>query len=112
MHKFLIKLRRALEKKGLSETVATSVVGEYLLLTQPRSGRISNFILKVHAANVAHNIDVDEIWVGVDEEGDAWSDNMGGVRIDCTDLNVNAAIEKIVDRMLDFFGKVWFKNAV
>lgn len=57
------------------------------------------------AEGVAHNIDVDEIWAGRDSEGCPWSDNMGGVRIDCTGLTVTAAVQKIADKMASHFNE-------
>ena len=57
------------------------------------------------AKDVAHHLDIDEIWVGYDGEGCDWSDNMGGVRIDCTGLTVTAAVQKIADKMSDRFGE-------
>lgn len=43
-----------------------------------------------------HTIEVSEVWVGFDAEGDSWSDSMGGLSIDCTGLGWKSAIEKCV----------------
>lgn len=42
---------------------------------------------------------IEEVWVGYDAEGSCWSDHMGGTIVDCSGLNVQGAIEKIVDGM-------------
>lgn len=44
-----------------------------------------------------HQMMIEEIMVGYDSEGSRWSDHMGGTIVDCTGLNVQGAIEKIVD---------------
>ena len=46
-----------------------------------------------------HKMMVEEVMVGYDSEGSSWSDHMGGTIVDCTGLNVQGAIEKIVDGM-------------
>jgi hypothetical protein len=46
-----------------------------------------------------HKMMVEEIMVGFDSEGSPWSDHMGGTIVDCSGLNVQGAIEKIVDGM-------------
>lgn len=44
-----------------------------------------------------HQMMIEEIMVGYDSDGSRWSDHMGGTIVDCTGLNVQGAIEKIVD---------------
>ena len=46
-----------------------------------------------------HQMMIEEIMVGFDSEGSPWSDHMGGTVVDCSGLNVQGAIEKIVDGM-------------
>lgn len=46
-----------------------------------------------------HQMMIEEIMVGYDSEGSHWSDHMGGTIVDCSGLNVQGAIEKIVDGM-------------
>ena len=46
-----------------------------------------------------HQMMVEEIMVGFDSDGYHWSDHMGGTIVDCSGLNVQCAIEKIVDGM-------------
>lgn len=44
---------------------------------------------------------IEEIWVGYDEEGSPWSDHMGGVIVDCTDLKSKGSIDKIVEKFIE-----------
>ena len=59
---------------------------------------INESIISVHPAKT-HQMMVEEIMVGFDSEGYPWSDHMGGTIVDCSGLNVQCAIEKIVDGM-------------
>lgn len=59
---------------------------------------INESIISVHPAKT-HQMMVEEIMVGFDSEGYPWSDHMGGTIVDCSGLNVQGAIEKIVDGM-------------
>ena len=47
--------------------------------------------------NHKHHMLVMEIWYGYDAEGSVWSDNMGGLSIDCTGLNRIDAMTKLVE---------------
>ena len=46
-----------------------------------------------------HKMKIEEVWVGYDADGSCWSDHMGGTIVDCSGLNVQGAIEKIVNGM-------------
>lgn len=59
---------------------------------------INESIISVHPAKT-HQMMVEEIMVGFDSEGYPWSDHIGGTIVDCSGLNVQGAIEKIVDEM-------------
>lgn len=59
---------------------------------------INASVISVRPAKT-HQMMVEEIMVGFDSEGSPWSDHMGGTIVDCSGLNVQAAIEKIVDGM-------------
>lgn len=59
---------------------------------------INESIISVHPAKT-HQMMVEEIMVGFDSEGYPWSDHMGVTIVDCSGLNVQGAIEKIVDGM-------------
>ena len=66
----------------------------------PRPYTITGHCLEIKPANgLKHVIDIDEIWIGYDCDGCPWSDNMGGVRIDCTGLTITTAVQKIADKM-------------
>ena len=46
-----------------------------------------------------HQMMIEEVMVGYDSEGYRWSDHKGSTIVDCSGLNVQGAIEKIVDGM-------------
>lgn len=43
-----------------------------------------------------HQMMIEEVMVGYDSDGSHWSDYMGGTIVDCSGMNVQGAIEKIV----------------
>lgn len=59
---------------------------------------INASIISVRPAKT-HQMMIEEVMVGFDSEGSPWSDHMGGTIVDCSGLNVQGAIEKIVDGM-------------
>ena len=59
---------------------------------------INASIISVRPAKT-HQMLIEEVMVGYDSEGSPWSDHMGGTIVDCSGLNVQGAIEKIVDGM-------------
>lgn len=59
---------------------------------------INAYIITVRPAKT-HQMLIEEVMVGYDSEGSPWSDHMGGTIVDCSGLNVQGAIEKIVDGM-------------
>lgn len=59
---------------------------------------INASVISVRPAKI-HQMMVEEIMVGFDSDGYHWSDHMGGTIVDCSGLNVQCAIEKIVDGM-------------
>lgn len=68
---------------------------------QSLCNRINASIISVRPAKT-HQMMVEEIMVGFDSEGSPWSDHMGGTIVDCSGLNVQGAIEKIVAKMNEF----------
>lgn len=62
---------------------------------------INASILSVRPAKT-HQMLIEEVMVGYDSEGSNWSDHMGGRIVDCSGLNVQGAIEKIVAGMNEF----------
>ena len=59
---------------------------------------INASVISVRPAKT-HQMMVEKIMVGFDSDGYHWSDHMGGTIVDCSGLNVQCAIEKIVDGM-------------
>lgn len=112
MEKFWKALETELFARGIKTTRGNCAVardGKYQL-SFPVSHLVSSRIDWRHlfiypAEGVAHNIDVDEIWVGRDSEGCPWSDNMGGIRIDCNGLNCAGAIKKIADLLAERYNE-------
>lgn len=108
MEKFWKALEAELFARGIKTTRGNCAVardGKYQIsfpvnASDARKTRIHRRHLFIYPTEgVAHNIDVDEIWIGRDSEGCPWSDSMGGVRIDCTGLSVTTAVQKIADKM-------------
>lgn len=62
---------------------------------------INAYIISVRPTKT-HQMLIEEIMVGYDAEGSPWSDHMGGTIVDCSSLNVQGAIEKIVAKMNEF----------
>ena len=48
-----------------------------------------------------HQMMIEEIFIGYDEEGSPWSDHMGGRTVDCNGLNSKGAIDKIVENFIE-----------
>ena len=59
---------------------------------------INASVISVRPAKI-HQMMVEKIMVGFDSDGYHWADHMGGTIVDCSGLNVQCAIEKIVDGM-------------
>lgn len=109
MNKFLADLLAALELDGL-KTKESMVYNEALFLMKPRKdSRINLYRIDIKAAKgKPHCLDVDEIWIGQDAEGNPWSDNMGGLLIDCNGMNCGEAIAYTVGKLRGHFGHAWF----
>lgn len=48
-----------------------------------------------------HQMMIEEIFIGYDEEGSPWSDHMGGRIVDCTGLKFKGAIDKIAEKFIE-----------
>ena len=59
---------------------------------------INSYIISVRP-DKRHQMLIEEIMIGFEDEGSPWSDHMGCTIVDCSGLNVQGAIEKIVDGM-------------
>jgi len=58
---------------------------------------INSYLYTVKPYSKPHHMMIDEVWVGYDSEGSAWSDAMGGQIVDCTGKTVDEAIDLIVE---------------
>jgi len=57
-----------------------------------------------------HHMLVKEIWYGFATDGSIWSDNMGGLDIDCTGLNRIDAMTKLVESIKTEFVELFTKG--
>ena len=92
-----------LANKKIRNRISSEIVGNELHLEIRREKQgsyncINASVISVRPAKT-HQMMVEEIMVGFDSEGSPWSDHMGGTIVDCSGLNVQGAIEKIVDGM-------------
>lgn len=109
MEKFWKALENELFTRGIKTTRGNCVVdnnGKYHIADLGMEGALNTHHLWKHlyiypSKGIAHSLDVEEIWTGYDREGDSWSDNMGGIRIDCNGLTSTKAITKIVDKIVE-----------
>lgn len=116
MEKFWKALESELCTRGLKSTwgcYGVNAAGNFQLqkaLTPSKGKRtysVTGRFLEIKPAggHLQHVLDVNETWVGYDREGCAWSDNMGGIRIDCNGLNCTGAIKKIADTLIERFAE-------
>ena len=89
--------------KKILDRIHCEIRGSELVVTirsekQGLCNCINASIISVRPAKT-HQMMIEEIMVGFDSDGYHWSDHMGGSIVDCSGLNVQGAIEKIVDGM-------------
>ena len=89
--------------KIILDRIHGEIRGNELVVTVHREKQglcncINATILSVHPGKT-HEMEVEEVMVGYDSDGCRWSDHMGGRIVDCSGLNVEGAIEKIVAEM-------------
>lgn len=89
--------------KNILDRIHSEIRGNELVVTirsekQGLCNCINATILTVHPGKT-HQMEVEEVMVGYDSDGCRWSDHMGGRIVDCSGLNVEGAIEKIVAEM-------------
>lgn len=81
------------------------IEGDTLILTYPfkKPGThscINRKEIYIHPVpDHKHHMDIEEIWVGFDSDGDPWSDHMGGLYVDCTGMDVKKAISAITEKV-------------
>lgn len=74
----------------------------YLTVRSKKEGKINcinAYTYTIKPSTEKHKMEIEEVWVGYDEEGSRWSDHMGGHVIDCTGKNVTEAIGSIVIKL-------------
>lgn len=113
MEKFWKALETELCARGLKSTwgcYGVNTAGNFQIqkAMTPAKGKraysVTGRFLEIKPAGT-HILDVDEIWIGHDGEGCDWSDNMGGIRIDCNGLNYTGAIKKIAGTLAERFNE-------
>ena len=112
MEKFWLALETELRAQRL--TAGDSAVGngeKFVISRQFPGRRIYAHYLEIYPAKgVAHNIDIDEIWIGKDNEGCVWSDNMGGRRIDFTGKTMKDAAQELVEVLFEHFPEYFMRQ--
>lgn len=95
-----------------TDTVSHQIIDDCLNLEKkmpspaPRQDIHSKLLHLEPSKDRKHVIVVDEIWIGVDAEGDAWSDNMGGRYIDCTGKKFDEAAKFVAAQIDEFYGEM------
>lgn len=108
MEKFWKALETELCARGLKSgygCYGINTAGNYQIqqAMTPEKGKrafsVTGRFLEIKPADgLKHVLDIDEIWVGYDGEGCDWSDNMGGLRIDCNGMNAKTAVTTIAQK--------------
>ena len=107
MEMFLEELRAAVETAAVENNlnVDSARVDHDRLIVNIRTDRGIKNCINIHQYFIfpcrTHQMFIEEIWVGYDEEGSPWSDFMSGVIVDCTDLKSKGAIDKIVEKFIE-----------
>lgn len=99
LNEFFSKIATKLQPANVNSKMKVNVYFNAVELEWPEEKGLKKIIVIHPAEKVSHQMDVDEIWVGEDEEGSPWSDHMGGLRIDCTGMNCETAIDTIVKKI-------------
>lgn len=109
MEKFWKALETELFARGMKTTPANCVIDSNYNFHINDLGNYNDSLCRhlylFPSKDIAHSIDVDEIWTGFDCDGEDWSDNMGGLRIDCSGLNRSNAIKKIADKITEHWNE-------
>lgn len=107
MEIFLEELRAAVETAAVENNlnVDSARVDHDRLIVNIRTVRGIRNCINIHQYFIfpcrTHQMFIEEIWVGYDGEGSPWSDHMGGVIVDCTDLKSKGAIDKIIEKFIE-----------
>lgn len=107
MEMFLEELCTAVKNMAVENNlnVDSARVDHDRLIVNIRTDRGIRNCINIHQYFIfpcrTHQMFIEEIWVGYDEEGSPWSDHMGGVIVDCTDLKSKGDIDKIVEKFIE-----------
>ena len=99
LNKFFSELANELKPVNVNSKMKINIYYNAVELEWPVENELKKTLVIRPDEKTAHHMNVDEIWVGEDSEGSPWSDNMGGLRIDCTGMNCENAIGTIVKKI-------------
>ena len=99
MNEFYKNLATELAPVNVNSKMKVNVYYDAVELEWPVDNDIAKTIVIRADQNMKHTMRVDEIWIGKDSEGSPWSDNMGGLIIDCTGMNCQTALDTIVRKI-------------
>ena len=104
---FLEELRTAVKNAAVKNNlnVDSARVDNDQLIVNIRTDRGVCYCINIHQYIIlpceTHQMMIEEIFNGYDEEGSPWSDYMGDVIVDCTGLKSKGAIDKIVEKFIE-----------
>ena len=107
MEMFLKELRSAVKNAAVKNNlnVDSARVDNDKLIVNIRTDRGVCYCINIHQYIIlpceTHQMMIEEIFNGYDEEGSPWSDYMGDVIVDCTGLKSKGAIDKIVEKFIE-----------
>lgn len=107
MEMFLEELCTAVENAAVKNNlnVDSARVDNDQLIVNIRTDRGVCNCINIHQYIIwpceTHQMMIEEIFIGYDEEGSPWSDHMGGRTVDCNGLNSKGAIDKIVENFIE-----------
>ena len=104
---FLEELRTAVKNDAVKNNlnVDSARVDNDKLIVNIRTDRGVCNCINIHQYIIwpckTHQMMIEEIFIGYDEEGSPWSDVMGGLTVDCNGLKSKGAIDKIVEAFIE-----------
>ena len=107
MEMFLEELCTAVENVAVKNNfnVDSARVDNDQLIVNIRTDRGVCNCINIHQYIIwpckTHQMMIEEIFIGYDEEGSPWSDHMGGRIVDCTGFKFKGAIDKIVEKFIE-----------
>jgi len=81
-----------------------SLVLQFRPKAQGLRGCINCKQLTIHPnKDLPHCMLIEEVWLGYDNEGNRWSDSIGGAKLDCTGMKFQEAIHHITDKIWEYY---------